>query len=501
MLLLFLRSIFKKREYLYTVTVVISCLLLSLLSSNFQLFVALLFVIFVVIYAIVNDFFYSVFTLFLMTAQFQLPGKYYIFELVPRNLFSYPSLQDGLFDGYGLVSSDIVAFVIVLFFLKNGLNAILTGTISSSLKTVNNSFLKLIHLCWLIYFGFSQYSSSTFSFYPAFSTILLIQYSKMVVMFWASYYLFNSNKQQYRTLFFYLMSSLIVFQSYLGFQQLLGRISQTSSPVSLIVAAEEQSLIPRINGSFEYANQFGLIILIFVLLIAPKIKRKSLNFINISFFLACFDIVFSKSRTIWIAALGIVFLLILRHPKQRIALIARAVRSKFILLLLSIPLIIILNRLLSSTATFDVYGGGALRLEMLKEGVTQLQAMPLAGFMGYGIETNVKLLFDEIPNGYIRYFPFAIHNGFLQMTLESGLVATLFFFIPFYVVLRRLILKYLHKDFSLNLPFSAGLGLIALIIYYCVQPINARVEFIFIGLLFGTFSLLYKPNGSKYRKI
>ncbi|OGG11762.1 hypothetical protein A2Z00_05345 [Candidatus Gottesmanbacteria bacterium RBG_13_45_10] len=102
-------------------------------------------------------------------------------------------------------------------------------------------------------------------------------------------------------------------------------------------------------------------------------------------------------------------------------------------------------------------------------------------YTGYGVNTIVRVLSEYFPKGYVRDFPYAVHLGYLQMALESGVVAMIFFFLPFFVQLRRNALALMQTGFRRHHALSLMLVL-SILIYYCLQPYAGAQELPFLGL-------------------
>lgn len=423
----------------------------------------------------------TLFILFLVTAQFQLPGKYYTFELISKNRYYFPGLTDGLIEGFGLVSSDVIALATILFLLRQVIRSTPWKTKAFQAIITWGSTAKTICGCWVIYFTISFFSSSVYSFSPTFSTVVVFQYLKMPIIFVVSLLLF-ARGVKFQRLFLYVVSALLVFQSIIGIQQMISSSATIGTISGTAIVAEENQLFPRFQGTFAYANQFALIQSLFLLLLLPYALTHNNWVFRFSSIAGFLSIIFSQSRISWVI-LFLAFVIYIPLYKQQLKkALAKIVHIHHGLLLIAIaiPVIVISERIIASTSFVGDYGGGPLRLSMIQDGLTLLRDAPFGGF---GAETSVYQLFDKIPKGYIRYFPFAIHLGFLQMILESGIIGTIFFFLPFYLSIRQCFFNTKSRFLSNPLASSATLGLIGILMYYLLHPTYGRIEFIYIGLL------------------
>jgi hypothetical protein len=461
----------------------LGCFGLSLIGSDFKIFTIGLIVFLGILYFKTRDMFISLFILLLITAQFQLPGKYYTFELISKSKYFFLGLPDGIIDGFGLISSDIIAFALVMFLLRQGIIAVTHGHWHLFTNIIKNIYIKGTLLCWLSYFLLSFFSSSQYSFFPVFSLTILLQYLKMPLIFICSFILLGKRPSVYKT-FLYTLAALLLFQSTLGTFQVTKAIQPNSGPGGTVAVAEEDLLLPRAQGTFEYANQFGLIQLILLLFLLPYVFTGDKGVFRFSAAIGVISIVLSQSRTSWLTFVLILCIFIYQYKHRLASLLSKlpTIKPSVLLVLLFIPIIIIGTRLITSGSFFGDFGGGTLRASMIRDATTIVVDMP---FAGYGLETSLYKLFETVPTGYVRYFPFAIHMGFLQMAIESGWIAMICFFLPFYFAIRQLIIKFRAKKQIPILSHSATLGLVAIFIYYCLHPIYGRVEFLYIGLLLG----------------
>jgi hypothetical protein len=454
---------------------------LSLITSDFKIFMVGVFTLFILLYFSLQDIFISLWVLLLIAAQFQLPGKYYTFELVSKNNFYFPELQDGLLEGFGLVSSDIVAIAIVLLLIHQLLTK-KSKKITTWWGTITrDTHSKIILTCWVIYFSISFFFSGLYSIFSTFSTVVLIQYLKMPLTFIISLSLFRQ-KNIFKTLFLYTIAGLLVFQSAVALCQVFGGAKLSGAASGTVVVAEENSLFSRPQGTFAYPNEFGLIQTLFLLILLPVALSRPTTILSVASLAGVGGVILSQGRASWIILVVALclYLPIYKYRLKQIKKTLTRIRPGILFIALAIPLIIIGERLIASTSFVDDFGGGPLRMSMIRDGLILLKDVPFGGF---GAEMSVYELFDKVPKGYIQYFPFAIHLGFLQMALESGIIATFFFFLPFYLTIRRYMV---HTKINLKknpIVSGATLGLAGILMYYSLHPTYGRVEFLYIGIL------------------
>ena len=94
--------------------------------------------------------------------------------------------------------------------------------------------------------------------------------------------------------------------------------------------------------------------------------------------------------------------------------------------LVLLPVVVLMlrmkDRLLLSIYSLESGGGLGTRMLQFKEAVTMVKIAPV---FGHGVGMYRAALSFWIPNGEVRYFPENVHNAFLLVASESGLVALL----------------------------------------------------------------------------
>jgi hypothetical protein len=403
----------------------------------------------------------------------------------PGQIRLEPFNSIGMVEDYGLLASDIAALAICAFFLRETLLALFQKKQSKLFSILRHQHIRVFLLCWLVYFLFSFFSSFIYSFYPAFSLTHLFQIMKMPVMFLSTLYILAS----YKTHSAYLAKMIegtIFLQVIMGvYQFIIGLVQhQTQRYIPNNAIGEEFYSLPRPQGTTLFANEYGFFLLLLgwnYLMMRHK-RPPLLSILVISF--ALVGILLSQSRTVWLVLL-IALLMWVRLRWQTLTARVGPFMRKWgglrilpFALLLSLPLV--LPRVESLSYAFD-QGSGSLRLQMMTEGLAALREQYITGF---GVNTPVYTLLDLFPKGYIRDFPYAPHMGYLQMALESGIIAMIAFFLPFLIQLRSNAAALLIHGWNQHQAFSLML-LSCLLLYYLLQPYGGAFELPFLGLFFG----------------
>jgi len=257
-----------------------------------------------------------------------------------------------------------------------------------------------------------------------------------------------------------------------GIQFFQGFLSlpQNQKSINFYSSIDETGLLLRPTGTFLHSNELAFFSLIYILTIllfarASYLRRK---FVMVLLVVSFFTIVISQSRTVW----GILLIIGLLSFRRIYRQLKRFVSVKMIIRfgIIGIPLLlfVLFPRLESLGSSWDG-GSVGIRQRMIVEGWEVLRQNP---WFGYGMATNTKAIANIFPNGYVQDFPYPVHMGYLQLMLESGIPATIFFFLPFVLVLREDIRRH---------TFLSCCMMMSILVYYIFQPHAGRLEMPFLG--------------------
>lgn len=288
-----------------------------------------------------------------------------------------------------------------------------------------------------------------------------------------------------RIFIYIVLLSMLSFQSFMGISQFVGGISNYGMTEKLVTSdIEQNTTFSRIVGIYGSPNSHGFSVAILLLLSLPFIIKRNKWFLSAVGGLGILNIIISQSRSVW---LGFLVLLML-YIKQAYNYIRRVLpyifRKKNLLCSLGIDNIHInsLSENRGKRGFFYRRGRGHLREEMFTEGLQLIKESP---WVGYGVGTEIRVLLNRFPNGYIHTFPFEIHNMFFVIATESGLPATIAFFLPFFLLLGIWIIK-IRKKIPVRYSFICAVsGVIMMLTYYSLQPVYGRRDFVTLGIILG----------------
>jgi hypothetical protein len=476
------KKLFGSRLFqIFSLQVILLLILCSGLMQGFKGLTIFFFLFSIGASFILKDIFLGFFLMTIFSFQFFVPNKYYDVIVIPATAIDLLGFKDGYLIGYGLHIGNIMLGISFIIFLRK-------------IFTVNKFLLRrFIYISWPILLGLlgfyciSVYSSNRFSPFSSLSIVWILQYSQLFYCALLLIYVQLFNKENFKYIFLTCGVSLI-FQFGIALLQFIKQ-STVGLPIEASYGSffgfglDENNALFRVQGTFMFHNQLGLINLLLSIIIIPAIFRNRKRLYIIPLFFSLLTTILTQSRSVMVGTVFLVYFMTKVYTlelKQIIHWIG--VRRLFIygtLLCLSLSYVLI-PRLLLTANTLYTGAGTPVRLELLSEG---FDAFMQNIWLGYGVGTNEYTLYSLFPNGIIRTFPAAIHFALLQLGLEIGMIGVLFFLFPFLWIFRKSLIYFAKA--SRDYKFVFWMGSIAIIVYYSILPHVGMFEFPYVGLVLG----------------
>lgn len=420
------------------------------------------------------------------TFQLYLPNKYYI-----QTVFRSEQLQPGFGPyvlGYGINLENIFLGITTILIIRQLI------TRRGDLKKFFRSTLFII-LPAFIYIICSLYSSLNYSPYTNLSVTWLVDNTQIFLTALIVYFIYSSDKKLIKLLSAPILST-IALQSVITLVQ-FARQSWVGLPIESLRAnsvyygaPNAVKLLFRVSGTFGVSNQFALIMVLLLIMIIPRLINQRKPIYLIASVLTITAILLTQSRSGWIALLSVIFIVAIFYKEKSLKLFNILGLSRILILstlIIVITSIVVIPRINQSINIFSIDSSAPFRIEMIKEA---LIAFTQSSWIGYGIGTNEPTLLKLFPSGYIYNFPAPVHNGYLQMILESGIIGFISFIFPFVIATRSVLnniftkgTKELKKIKEYLFIFASGVTGIAL--YYLFQPYEGFREFAYLGIILG----------------
>jgi hypothetical protein len=443
-----------------------------LFAPNNKAIIALLVVGAITTAIVIHDWFVG-FYLTSLSSMVLAVGKWYTIEAIPGSYLLNDHYIDGYFVSWGIIP----------------LNVILIGLLIVICRTEYHTFATLIKAFiqkhTKISIGFGSYFfittvSSLQSPYPLLSCIHTLQQFQSVILFFATIY-FCQYKSKFFQRYIGHLFWIVLFETALGIVQVITQstlgIAVEFPDIAGFSTGTDQVNIFRAIGTLTNTNQFGIITYILGITTLKLVTRKKHNKKSPIIILALallWNAVMSLSRSLW---LGLLFMGIYYYPVIRNKFswnfINKFRKQIYIFGSLSVILFpLICLRTIISTRTLTQYGGLSDRGKLLQEGI---QAVINSPFLGTGVNTNEITLFRNQPSGIMTYFPTFVHNAYIQIAVDSGLIGLSCLLFGFIYLLN----DYQHKSHSLFII------IIPIGVFYLFQPHIDYVDFPVIGSMLG----------------
>lgn len=463
------KSLKKSDHYQFLASFSLFFLLLIFFLNPINKFLLLIFLFYLLaLYLKTKDLALSAILTFILSSIF-LIGKTYTVQLL--DLKSYPDLKTlyplGLVANITISVSDVIfsliAFALVVNIFKNRsflkkLTAFDFLTISFMLFSLVSNFIssKRVYLSFIFEKEF---------------------FEAIVIYFYLRFFLKAHNK--FFKLLLVLFSVIVFFESFLALLQFVASASlgknfeYVHGIITFGVVPEEIRFVFRPLGTFFHSNYLGIFIasLLPLIFIEIVLSRK-VNLFTISYFFGLIALFLTLSRTGWLAFFfSSLFLLYVLEYKFKIDLFKIfSFKKLLIILLLGLPLIFYsLPRIGRTVYTFGQEGGMMLRIKQTKEVVQLIKQNPLTG-VGAGM--SVVEAIEAKPHGVFASFPSTIHNFYLLLAVEGGLISLLLLSLLTYLALKKI------SSCKTYFSYAATTSIIVLIIGGLFQP------FFDLGLFF-----------------
>lgn len=431
-------------------------------------------------------FFPGFFIVALFSLQFFSPNKYWELQILRNyDVNNHLTFPEGRSIGYGINLSNIfIAFSLITMVVESFKSPTFMRPLLSLVK-----HRKVELAIFFLFLLSGVYSAFTFSPFPALSVLWTFQYGQMFIVSFLVYYFFKAH-----TKLFPLMPVLFAVSVFFQFALSLLQFSAQSAlglPVEQIVgkqfyySIDEIKSIFRVAGTFFYSNQLALVVNIITCLLIPTALLRSRKLFIVAILLGTSITLLTQSRINWLS-LVVIFSSAWIFYHRALLHLSRQVKRMVILFFLSVIMafsFIVVPRLMYSVNFTREGGGLSLRTKMFTEG---LYAFTQNYLFGYGAGTNEVVLYSFFPNGIITEFPLPLLEAHLELLLEFGIVGTVLFLAPFYILFHKYVFQVTHKHMKFNsYLYSFLVGSVIITLHYLVQNHYGIIEFGFVGVLLG----------------
>lgn len=409
---------------------------------------------------------------FLCAAFLALPvnlGIFFLYQETPFLLIS-PGLKASLFDIPFFLLFAI--WILKLLFAREALH-----------------FPLRLHLPLLIFLLFTTLSAFLAPHKrSAIFTLILVLKCYLVFL-----YLSNNVKtrREFRAVALCLMAGL-AFQGFIGIlQYLLGGtlglefLGEARRGVYQKVLGEET--VSRVGGTIGAPNSLAMYLNLFIPLGFALLFSSLSLLCKLSFFVVLgagtLAELFTLSRGGWIAlsaALLFAAFFCLAKVLRRIALSGLILA---VFALFTIPPVILFSSMVRTRLFGEDYGSAESRIPMLEVAFNMVEEHPVTG-VGLDNYTRVMNRYDTTPMGISYIFPFPVHNVFLHLAAETGVISLLALLLFLFLLFLRGLSHILRSPDPFLSLYSIGIlgGILA---YF----VHGQIKSDFIGTNVGLWIL------------
>lgn len=491
-------SFFNLKGTFFAIITLVLCTigLSAFFGSSLKLATPFLFAIGVIFYIKYQELLLSFFLVALFSFQIINPGKYYEQELLGTSqITNILSFDSGRFVSFGVNLTLIFLIICVTLLVADVFN-------KERSKEILNAFINERRLIVVSFVGFIVSGVGTsiiFSPFTALSTIWTLQYSQLFIIGFIFYYLWKLSKDNAKIVNSVFVATLLI-QTAISLgqfvkQSTIGIPIEVYNDKQFYYGSDEISSLSRVVGTFYYPIEYAFISNLIICFLLPTAFKKS-KITTLAVICGYLCLVLTQSRSGWISAFLVFIFYYYIYLKHNIKILLQNISKKsfiYLAMIITIPLsFVVIPRIMVSANFYRDNGGWELRSKMFKEGWESFYNSP---WFGFGAGTNEVVLNSYFPDGVSSVFPLPILFAPLQMLLEFGVVGFLFFLLPTYLIIRRLVNKISRRlvnkisnstaGISEAFTFSFISAILVTIIHYSFQNHYGVVEFTYLGMVFG----------------
>ena len=253
--------------------------------------------------------------------------------------------------------------------------------------------------------------------------------------------------------------------------------------------SSDSGQIFRPVGSFYHANTLAHFLLPFLCIMIPfffvLFPGVSVWFTVTTMTVGFSVLLLTLSRSAWIsffAGFSVYVFLVEKIWNIRLILMEQSKRilKWWIIPVLLVILVFVLPRVVNTLFTFERYGSAETRLLLLQDAALAARENPV---FGVGLEMDLFFMYlrsvqRRVTNGVIFFFPEPVHNGYMRLLLQAGIVGIVGFFAALAVVLQMLIRSFRSvKSIQQRHMLSAvAAGITAICINSLMQPLLPNIH-------------------------
>lgn len=408
-------------------------------------------------YVILNNLAFSLVLTYITSCSF-IFGKTYEIELIPPGIIQSEYFPNGLLTQITITISQIYAFIMFLMVIKMFIY-----------KQISNKLPK-IYLLIFISTGIPMLSALFASSRPELSIIYAIQGLSIIPFLLLLFQMICTNTLTGKIINYYYFA-YIIFQGIICLIQQIkngfwGSSIEITSYISNNSSVDENIFRFRPLGTFTHPNELAQFIIFILPIVFSFLLIKKMNrlIVLITLISSLFILIVTQARSAWIAiTLAGLFFLYITEKKWRLSVNFYPFEKKLLIYgvgcISIMSLFIMPSRLLETLYSFEPSAGGSTRILMMKEWINLILQHPV---FGVGPGMSVVEAFYENTTGVLLSFPESVHNVYLLIASEQGLIG-LFLLIIFISItvktgIKRIMTSTIKKKVLILAIISGSIG-------------------------------------------
>jgi len=243
--------------------------------------------------------------------------------------------------------------------------------------------------------------------------------------------------------------------------------------------------ISRVGGTLRYPNNFAIYLgfflpLAFILLFAP-IRRIYKTICGLIFLVGVSTLILTLSRGGWTASMVSMVVLFILGLRARLFSLRRAIAMAVVAIILLSIIIFTFQDIIFMRLFSDDYGAAWSRIPLMKVAISIIKAHPLLG-IGINNYAEVMQTYDNTIGGISFRLPYIVHNSYLLIASEIGIIGLLFFLWFVVEIYKRGIRLIFNCDDKFITCIAVGIltGISAFLIHITIENLHMVSQMFFI---------------------
>ncbi len=352
----------------------------------------------------------------------------------------------------------------------------------------------------LFFFFVASLVATTFgSLRPEISYLHTLFLLKPLIVYW-----YLAHHIQIQTVYkngIYIITAALLLESLVAVIQVIkqgpiGSVLELAPDYIPYDTSSDSGQIFRPVGTFYHANTLAHFLLPLLFFVLPfffvAVPGMQTSVILSAGIIGLGTLFLTQSRSAWVSFFaGFTLYLALVEKVWRLPVMvtkeAKRIMTWFIVPIALVTLVFVVPRILRTSYTLDRYGSFQTRMLLLEEAGMASREHPI---FGVGLEMDLFFMYlrsvhRRVTNGVVFFFPEPVHNGYMRLFLQVGLLGTAGFMTAGILTIRKLQRKTVQAKTAAERHIMAGSigGIAAIAINSTMQPLVPNLHDILLFII------------------